>query len=129
MIPLEMADKNEIGNKVEYTNPGKTRMFCQWLVGIIDDNSIMLKLEILGYSNTATTMMEVSKRCLEIWHRLVHVTVGNLELRKSSYSLMAWKLKEGKEVKCDIGDEPGYIRLKSEKYKGIQVEITRNEAW
>ena len=41
---------------------------------------------------------------------------------------MAWKLKGRKEILCTIGDAPGNISLRSEKYQGIQIEVTRNEA-
>ena len=41
---------------------------------------------------------------------------------------MAWKLKGGKEQLCNIEDAPGSIRLRLEKYKGMQIELKRNKA-
>ena len=93
MLTLEKAYERETGHSVTYNNPDNTRTFCQWLVGFVDDNSIMLKLENLGYEDAAPTMLEAAKRCLEVWQRLVHITGGELELTKSSYALMALKLK------------------------------------
>ena len=88
----------------------------------------MLKLENLGYEDAAPTMLAAAKRCLEVWQRLVHITGGELELTKSSYALMAWKLKGGKEQLYSIEAALGSISLPSEKYNGMQVELTRNEA-
>ena len=84
-------------------------------------------MENLGYKDSTQKMLEVAKRCLEIWHRLVHITGGELELKKSSYSLMNWKLNDGKEKMCEIRDSPGHLSLQSEKYKGLEVELRRNE--
>lgn len=61
-----------------------THTLCQWLVGFADNNSIMLKLENMGYEDTAQPMLEAMKRCLEVWHRLVHIMGGEMELTKSS---------------------------------------------
>ena len=40
---------------------------------------------------------------------------------------MNWKLKDGKEKMCDIRHSPGHLSLQSEKYKGLEVEMRRNE--
>ena len=50
-----------------------------------------------------------------------------MELIKSSYAMMTWKLKEGKEVLCTIDEAPGQLKLRSDKYKGMQVGLMRNE--
>ena len=34
---------------VEYDNPDSTRKFRQWLVGFVDNNSILFKMENMGY--------------------------------------------------------------------------------
>lgn len=51
-----------------------------------------------------------------------------MELTKSSYVLMAWKLKTGKNNLFDIIDAPGTLSRKSEKYQGMRIELTRKEA-
>ena len=48
MLTLEKAYEQEMGHRVTYNNPDNTRSFCQWLVGFVDNNLIMLKLENLG---------------------------------------------------------------------------------
>ena len=69
-----------------------------------------------------------TKKCMEIWQQLVHITGGELELNKSAYSVMTWKLKGGKEQLCSINDAPGTVSLGSEKHKGMEVELNRHEA-
>ena len=95
MLPLEKAYEMETGHGVHYTNPDSSRKFFQWLIGYVDDNTILIKLENLGYEDTAGKMITVAKKCLSIRQRLVHITGGELELTKSCYSLMTWKLKNG----------------------------------
>ena len=72
-------------------------------------------------------MVIAAKECLEIWQRLVHIAGGELELTKSSYALMAWKLHKGKEEMTSIEESPGTLSLRSEKYKGMKVTLRRNE--
>ena len=57
----------------------------------------------------------------------MHIAGGELELIKSSYALMAWKLKKGKEEMTTIEESPGTLSLRSEKYKGMTVKLRRNE--
>ena len=113
MLPLETSYEAKTGQGVEYTNPGNTIHFFQWLVGFVDDNSIILKLENLGYTYAAETMLVAAKQYMEIWQRLVHITGGELQSDKSSYAVMAWKLKEGKEKLCKITNAPGEVSLRS----------------
>ena len=49
MLVLEKSYDMSTWNKVLYVNPDSTREFCQWLVGFVDDNSILFKIENLGY--------------------------------------------------------------------------------
>ena len=56
-----------------------------------------------------------------------YIRGGELELTKSSFAMMAWTLKEGKEVMCNINEAPGKVKLRSDKYKGMQVELMRND--
>ena len=49
MLVLEAVYEKLTDNKVEYSNPDQTRTFCQWLVGFVDNNSMLLKLENLGF--------------------------------------------------------------------------------
>ena len=61
MLPLEEAYERETRNGVEYKNPDKTRKFFQWLAGFVDDNSLMFKMENLGYQDAATTLINATK--------------------------------------------------------------------
>ena len=40
---------------------------------------------------------------------------------------MAWKLEGGTEKLCAIKDAPGGVALRSEKYKGLEVDLIRHE--
>ena len=127
MLPLEKSYEAETGRGVEYSNPKKTDVFFQWLVGFVDDNTFLIKLEKLGYQNPNEVMLKEAKRCMEIWQRLVHITGGELELTKSRYAIMAWQLKERTEKLCSIEEAPGMISLRSDKYEGLEVKLSRNK--
>ena len=58
---------------------------------------------------------------------MVHVTGRELELLKSSYSMISWKLYEGKERLCNIKEYPGDVLLQSEKYTRMALKLQRNE--
>ena len=88
----------ETGNGIEYHNLDKTRRFFQWLVRFIDDKSIILKLEDLGYNNSVPCMIAAAKKYMEIWQHLVHITCGELEVEKFSYAVIYWKLHVGNRV-------------------------------
>ena len=68
----------------------------------------------------------VSKKFLSTWQRLVHVTMVELELTKSCYLLLAWKLQNGTEALSTIKDEPGSLNLQSDENTGLDVELRRN---
>ena len=89
MLPPETTYEAETGHRIKYTNPDNTRHLFQWLVGFVDDNSIIIKLENLGYTNAVETMIVAAKQYMEIWQRSVHITGGELLLDKSSYTVMA----------------------------------------
>ena len=42
---------------------------------------------------------------------------------------MAWKLKNGSEQLCNINDTPGEVKIRSEKYKGLEVQLKQNEPY
>ena len=81
----------------------------------VDNNSIMLKLENLGFDSLAEKMPEEAKKLLEVWQRLLHIIGDELKLTKISYSMMTWKLQGDKEAICTIYDAPRHLRLRSEK--------------
>ena len=88
MLSLEKTYESETGHGVAYTNPDSSRQLFQWLIGYVDDNTILINIDNMGYEDTATHMVEVATKCLGIWQRLVHATGGELELTKSCFSLM-----------------------------------------
>ena len=89
MLILENAYEAITEQTVAYNNPDFTQTFRQWLVGFVDDNSILFKMENLGYESHSQIMVEEATKCLETWQRLVHISGGELELIKSRYAMMA----------------------------------------
>ena len=63
MLVLEKDYDMITRNKVHYVNPNSTNEFCQWLVGFVDDNSILFKLENLGYDYPVEIMVISAKEC------------------------------------------------------------------
>ena len=51
-----------------------------------------------------------------------------MELKETRYSMMEWKLKEGKETLCKIEDVPGKVTLGSEICIGEEMELCRDTA-
>ena len=51
---------------------------------------------------------------------------GELELTKSFYSLMTWKLSNETEELNTNNEEPGSLSLRSDKYTGLDIELRRN---
>ena len=70
MLPLEHVYEQETGHGVEYTNPYSSHLIFRWLVGFVNDNSILIKLENSVYKDTVGKILEAAKRCLEVWQRL-----------------------------------------------------------
>lgn len=122
---LKILMKYESGN-VEHSNLDSTRIFCQWLVDFVDDTSIMLNLENLGYYSSAHNMLEAAIYFMEVWQRLVHISGGELDLTNSSYAMMVWKIKDGKDVLYTIDDTTGTLSIGPEKYGGMNVELRMN---
>ena len=112
MLPLVKGYEMETKHRVKYSNPDNTRNFFQCLIGFVDDNSILLKLEGLGYTHAIEGLLTATKTCMDIWQRL-HITGGELELDKRSYAAMTWQFKEGKEKMYTISDTHGNVSLRS----------------
>ena len=76
MLPLEIAYSNETGQKVDFSNPDSTRTFSQWLIGFVDDNTLLIKLYNLGFDAPVESLLEAAIACLGVWKRLIHITGG-----------------------------------------------------
>ena len=96
-LVLGEAYEKSTSNTVDYSNPDSSRRFKQWLVGFVDGNSLLFNFKNLGYEAPTVKLIEEAKNCLKKWQRLMHISGGEFKLIKSSYSVMAWKLADGKE--------------------------------
>ena len=66
ILSLEKAYEAETGKGVKYFNPDKSRRVFQWLVRFVDDNSIMIRIENLGYTKLATIMLLAATKYIKI---------------------------------------------------------------
>ena len=92
----------------------------------MDDNTILINMENLGYKDKATHMIDVAKKCFGIWQRLVHATGGELELTKSCFFHNLETEVGGAEELSTSEEEPGSLSIRSNKYPGMDVELRRN---
>ena len=96
MLLLEKAYKSETGYRVEYTNFNNTRLFFQWLVLFVDDNTTYQTCKPRAYKSSGENVTG----CQKVHGNLVTVGTycgGGLELNKNRYSVITWKLQEGRE--------------------------------
>ena len=70
-------------------------------------------------------IIEVAKKCLGIWKKLVHIEGEELERTKRIFSLMTWNLHNGKDKLSTITDEPGSLNLRSVKYTDPDIDLRR----
>ena len=63
-------------------------------VGYMDDYTLMI--QILGFCQSATAVIEALTINAQIWERTLHATGGKLELSKCHWCLILWKWFGGK---------------------------------
>ena len=96
---------------MNFSNPDSTCLFSKWLIGFVDDNILIMKLDNPGFEAPVEQLLEVATKGLGVWKRLIHITGEELELSKCCFSLMTWKLHKGTEVLCTIDEAPGSLSL------------------
>ena len=74
MLTLEQAYAAEKGQTVDYSKPDSTRLFSQWLIGFVDDNTLLMKLYNLGFDAPVKKLLEAARKGLGVWKRLIHIT-------------------------------------------------------
>ena len=93
----------------------------------MDDNTLLIKLDQLGFDAPVGQLLEVARKGLGVWMQLIHITGGELELSKCRFSLTTWKIHEGSEALCTIEEAPGSLSIQSGTYSGLTVDINRQE--
>ena len=127
-LVLVIAYKIMTNERVVFTNPDSSKKFIQWLVGYVDDNTLLTKLNEKEFSpNAHPELIKKAKICLEIWQCLIHITGGELEREKSCLSMIAWKEAKGKEVLITKEESSEAFSLQSVRYPGSEVNIQRND--
>ena len=123
MEPLLAAySKNNPGFSFE--DPAQAIRFLQWVVGYVDDNSLILTFR--DEQSTQEALAEAQK-ALASWKKFLQLTGDDLALEKCVYSYMGWKKKKGKEVLSSIKEQPGTITINDNKH--TTTKIRRIEAW
>ena len=78
-----------------FEDPAQAIHFIQWVIGYVDDNSLILTFR--GNQTTAEAL-SAAQAALTSWRKLLQITGGDLALEKCVYSYMGWEHKKGKEV-------------------------------
>ena len=128
MLVLVYIYEQMTSHRVRFTDPNCVEHFSQWLVGYVDDNTILATIPSdIFQPNKAPDLITMAKECIEIWQRIIHITGGELEIEKSCISIISWKEAKGNEVMCKIEDSQGELHIESIKSPGVLVPIKRNE--
>ena len=107
-----------------FEDPAQLIKFLQWMVGYVDDNSL-----ILTSRNGQTTQRALAEaqKALTSRKKLLQSAGGDLALEKCVYSLMGWQQKKGKELLGSTEEMSGEIHITHGTHK--IVTIKRIEAW
>ena len=111
-LVLTVAYELMTDERVNFNNPTSEKKFVQWLVGYVDDNTLLTQLQGDDFQpNAAPELMAKAQKCLEVWQCLIHITGGELELEKSCIAMITWKEAKGKELLCTMEDTPGTVSM------------------
>ena len=90
MEPLIQAyAKDNMG--FSFQDPARLISFLQWVVGYVDDNSLILSFR---EGENITEVLKKAHRALSSWQKLLQITGGDLALEKSVFSVMGWQHKK-----------------------------------
>ena len=94
MEPLIIAYAKD-SRGFSFKDPGHLLHFLQWVVGYVDDNSLILTFRD---GEPIEEVLQEAQTALASWQKLLQITGGDLALEKCVYSVMGWTHKKGKEV-------------------------------
>ena len=118
-----LTDRN-----LQFKSPDGTDIFTQWLVGFVDDNTILFSIPNKDFSQTLIDkLLTECEKCVGIWQKLVVIPGGELEVKKCSVAVMSWITKNGKEVLASNMEAPGSFHLTSVLDPSISKLIKRLE--
>ena len=81
---------------MSFKNPDGTSETFQWLVGFVDNNTILLMLRDPSFRGSMIKeILMVAKECIDIWHKLVVIAGAELEVAKTKLSAMCWVRQHG----------------------------------
>ena len=74
------AYENLTNQCIKFNNPDGTEGFSQWLIGFVDDNSILISVQNLDFTKTMVDeLLNECKQCIVIWQNLVVIAGGKLK--------------------------------------------------
>ena len=133
MLPLIDAFEELIPHRATFISPDEKFIISQWLIGFVDDNTIIFTMKDTHFKATIEEkLMEMADEVLDTWQKLVVITGGEIELDKSSISVMTWEKKKGREQLKKEPVENNNLVMKSVKVPGYseavdQLEICHGE--
>ena len=126
LLPQVLAYEQIANQGVAFVNPQGTKTFYQWLIGYVDDNSILLMVRDETFAvNMMDKLLTEARRCVDIWQKLVVIAGGEIEVRKSCIAIMTWILKGGTEQMATSEEAPGTFQLQSLSNPDIKKELKR----
>ena len=92
MLVMMEAYEKKVPYRATFCSPDKSITLEQWLVGFVDDNTIVFTLKDLSFNiDNVTNLFSMADECLATWQKLVVITGGDIELDKSAVSVLAWE--------------------------------------
>ena len=126
LLPQVEAYEAMTDQGLRFSNPDGTLNFFQWLIGFVDDNTILLMLKDPSFaSSKIEELLEETKRCIDVWQRLVVIAGGEIEIKKSCIAIMSWVLQKGTEMMATVEEAPGTFKLQSLTNPEVFKDLTR----
>ena len=91
MLPLIDAFEELIPHRTHFCIPDQSlKKIQQWLIGFVDNNTIVFTYkDRLFDPATVEKLFKMADEVLDTWKKLVVITGGDIELDKSSISILA----------------------------------------
>ena len=79
LIAKVKADESLTDQCIKFNNPDGSFGFLQWLVGFVDDNSILLSVTKKDFTKSMIDeILSECKKCIGLWQKLVVIAGGDL---------------------------------------------------
>ena len=90
----------------------------------VDDNTIVFTYKDTSFNPaTVEKLFEMADEVLDTWQKLVVITGGDIELDKSSISILAWQKAKGKELMLESNQFKKKLTMHSVKLPGYSEPV------